>query len=146
MTLGNKAGFFQRTYIQRGVWLSLALLGGCSHATRKEAPPPPVKAQQVVDIGIPACDAYLNSYLACHRAAQIFPADTLQSHYQAMLSSLQQSAADPQVRPYLAGRCVALRQQLEMTLQGRACSAPATTPATPQTHQPASTSPIRTQS
>jgi hypothetical protein len=135
MALGNKAGFFQRTYIQRGLWLALALLGGCSHAARKETPPPPVIVQQAVDIGISACNAYLNSYLACHRAAQIFPADTLQNHYQAMLSSLQQSAADPQVRPYLAGRCVALRQQLEMTLQGRSCAAPATIRATPQTKQ-----------
>jgi hypothetical protein len=146
MTLGNKTGFFRRTYIQQGLWLSLGLLGGCSQAARKEAPPPPVNAQQAVDIGIPACNAYLNSYLACHRAAQVFPADTLQSHYQAMLSSLQQSAADPQVRPYLAGRCVALRQQLEMTLQGRSCSAPTTVHATPQANKPGSAPPIRTQS
>jgi hypothetical protein len=148
MKLGNQAGFFQQTYIGRGLWISLGLLGGCSHAARKETPPPAraTLAAPAVDIGIPACDAYLNSYLACHRAAHIFSADTLQSHYQAMLLSLQQSAADPQLRPYLAGRCVVLRQQLQMTLQGRSCTVPAATGTTSQNAQPASASPMRTQS
>jgi hypothetical protein len=145
MALDNKAGFFQRAYVQSAVWLSLGLLGGCSHAARKPTPPPPPPAVQATDIGIPACNAYLNSYLACHRAAHIFPADALQSHYEAMLSSLQQSAADPQVRPYLPARCVMLRQQLETTMQGQPCTTPATTSAPPQTGQPASTTPIRTQ-
>jgi hypothetical protein len=144
MELGNKAGFFQRTYILGGLWLSLTLLGGCSHAARKEVPPPPTVRPQTVDIGIPACNAYLNDYLACHRAAHIFSPDTLQSHYQAMLSSLQQSAADPQVRPYLAGRCVVLRQQLEMAVTGQSCTASTGNP-TPPAGQPASTAPIRTQ-
>lgn len=137
MALGDKASFFRRTYIQCGFVLSLGLLGGCSHAVRKQAQLPASPAGTAVDIGIPACNAYLNSYLACHRTAHIFPADTLQSHYQVMLSSLQQSAADPQVRPYLAGRCVVLRQQLEATLPGHSCT-PASTSA-------ASSPPIRTQ-
>ncbi|MBE1159767.1 hypothetical protein IGX34_05175 [Dyella sp. 7MK23] len=103
-----------------GLCLLLGLLGGCSHATRKTVPPP--ATPQAVDIGIPACNAYLNRYLACHRAAHIFPADSLQSHYQAMLASLQQSAADPQVHPYLAARCIDMRQQLDAALQGRSCT------------------------
>jgi hypothetical protein len=141
MELGNKAGFFRRTDMRPVFWLALGLLGGCSHAARKETPPTLPATPQAVDIGIPACNAYLNSYLACHRAAHIFPADTLESHYQAMLSSLQQSAADPHVRPYLAGRCVDLRQQLNAALQGRSCTAPGpTSPATP-----ASATPVRTQ-
>jgi hypothetical protein len=146
MDLGNKTGFFRQTVTQRVLWLSLGLLGGCGHAARKEMPPPlPISVQPAVDIGIPACNAYLNSYLACHRAAHIFPADTLQSHYQAMLSDLQQSAADPQVRPYLAARCVGLRQQLDITLQGRSCEAPAAAGTTPQVSKPTSASPTSTQ-
>ncbi|GLQ96282.1 hypothetical protein [Dyella mobilis] len=137
MNLGNETGIFRPTGIRRAVWLSLGLLGGCSHAVRKEAPPPPVP---LVDIGVPACNAYLNSYLACHRAAHILPPSSLESHYQAMLASLRQSAADPQVRPYLANRCIGLTQQLNAALQGRSCS-PASGVAAPTV--PASTTPVR---
>ncbi|GLQ51060.1 hypothetical protein [Dyella flava] len=144
MEPGNKADFFRRTDVRPVFWLALALLGGCSHATRKPTPPS-TPSPQTVDIGIPACNAYLYSYLACHRAAHIFPADTLESHYQAMLLSLQQSAADPRVRPYLAGRCVDLRQQLNAALQGRSCTAPATNADATSQPAPASTTPIRTQ-
>ncbi|QAU23088.1 hypothetical protein EO087_03040 [Dyella sp. M7H15-1] len=143
MTWGNQAGFFQPAYARGLFWLSLGLLGGCSHAAR-QATPTLLTTPQTIDIGVPACNAYLNRYLACHRAANIFPADELESHYQAMLSSLQQSAADPKVRPYLPARCVGLRQELDAAVQDRSCTAPATgTP--PQTGQPASIAPVRTQ-
>jgi hypothetical protein len=142
MVLGNKAGFFRWAYVRHGFWFAFALLGGCGQATRKQASPPIPPTLQAVDIGIPACNAYLNDYLACHRAARIFAPDTLQGHYQAMLSSLQQGAADPQVRPYLAGRCVVLRQQLMASLQASSCAAPVTGP---QTGTPLSAAPIRPQ-
>lgn len=144
MDLGNQAGFFQRAYVRGLFWLPLGLLGGCSHAARKEAPPPPA-APQAVDIGVPACNAYLNRYLACHRAAHIFPADALEAHYQSMLSSLQQSAADPKARLYLPARCIGLRQELDAALQGRSCTDPATASTLHQTGQPGSPTPVRTQ-
>jgi hypothetical protein len=144
MELGNKAGFFQRAYVPGGFLLCAALLAGCGHAVRKSAPPPVQAAPQAVDMGIPACNAYLNRYLACHRAAGIFPADALESHYQTMLSSLQQSAADPKVRPYLPARCIVLRQELNAALQGRSCTAAAAS-APSQAGQPISTAPVRPQ-
>jgi hypothetical protein len=143
MELGNKAGFFRLADVRGLLWLSLGLLGGCSHAARTATPPPSPATPQAVDIGVPACNAYLNRYLACHRVAQIFPADALESHYQAMLSSLQQSAADPKVRPYLPARCIGLRQELDVALQGRSCTTSAGTPA--QAGRPASPPPVRTQ-
>lgn len=106
------------------------LLAGCA-TTRpsRQAAPPPAPA---VVTGIPACDAYLAGYLACHRAAAIFPADQLQAHYQAMRDSLLQASRDPQVRPYLDARCRLLSSQLSQSLQGRTCNAPAAT--TPTAH------------
>lgn len=136
MDLGNKAGFLQRADILAGLCLLLGLLGGCSHGVRKAPAPAPPPAPPTVDIGVPACNAYLNRYLACHSAAHIFPADSLESHYQAMLSSLQQSAADPLVRPYLAARCIGMTQQLDGALQGRSCNAMSAT---------ASSAPMRAQ-
>jgi len=138
MDLADKADFFQQAYGKRGLFLLLGLLAGCGHATRKTLPAPVPTAPQAVDIGVPACNAYLNRYLACHRAAHIFSGDTLESHYQAMLSSLRQSASDPLVRPYLANRCIGMTQQLDAVLQGRPC----TTPAAPAT---ASSAPASTQ-
>jgi len=104
------------------VLLPSLLLLGCSHSVRKPALQPP--AVEAIT-GVPACDAYLGEYLACHRAAGTYPADALQGHYQAMRDTLVQEAADPQVRPYLAHRCQGLVQQLRDTLQGRACAPPA---------------------
>jgi hypothetical protein len=133
VNLGNTAGIFRQPYVYRILWLSLGLLGGCSHAVRK-APAAPPATTAAVDIGVPTCNAYLNRYLACHRAAHIFPADSLDGHYQAMLSSLRQGANDPSVRPYLSNRCLGLTQQLDAALQGRPClpPSPSTTPARPQ--------------
>lgn len=102
------------------------LLAGCAttRPTRPAAPPAPA-----VVTGIPSCDAYLAGYLACHRAAAIFPADQLQAHYQAMRDSLLQASRDPQTRPYLDARCRLLSSQLGQRLQGRSCDTPATAPS-----------------
>jgi hypothetical protein len=129
MDLANEAGFFRQAYMKRSLLLLLGLLAGCSHAARKAPTAPTPVAPAAVDIGVPACNAYLNRYLACHRAAHIFSDDALESHYQTMLSSLQQSASDPLVRPYLAGRCIGMSQQLNAALQGRSCTAAAPTPS-----------------
>lgn len=96
------------------------LLTGC--ATPR--PTPHVTASSG-PTGIASCDAYLSSYLACHRAAGIFPADQLQAHYQSMRDSLQAAARDPLQQPYLDARCQVLSTQLQASLKGRSCSAAA---------------------
>ncbi|BFI95450.1 MAG: hypothetical protein RSP_09600 [Rhodanobacter sp.] len=95
------------------------LLAGCA-TTR---PVRPVASVPPAITGVASCDGYLSSYLACHRAAAIYPADQLQAHYQAMRSSLLQSARDPQVQPYLDARCRLLENQMLQSLQGRTCAA-----------------------
>lgn len=100
------------------------LLAACA-APRPHAPATPPVAPIT---GVPDCDHYLTSYVACHRTAGIFPADQLQTHEQSMRQSLLEAAADPGTRPYLAARCRVLATQLEHALHGRACgSTPNTT-------------------
>ena len=82
--------------------------------------------------GVAACDDYLSSYLACHRAAHIFAPDQLQSRYQAMRTSLLRDSQDPDIRPQLAARCNSLAGQLRDALHGKSCDSDAA---------PASTSP-----
>ncbi|EIM03066.1 hypothetical protein RHOFW104T7_16985 [Rhodanobacter thiooxydans] len=82
------------------------------------------------DTGITACDDYLASYLACHRAAAIFPPNQLQSRYEAMRAGLLRDAKNPDIRPQLAARCNSLASQLRQALHGKTCSegpAPAAT-------------------
>jgi hypothetical protein len=126
MDLANTAGIFRRADIARWSCLALGLyLGGCSQATH---PPvlPPAPPRPIPMTGIASCDAYLNSYLACHRAAGIYGPDALQTHYQAMRASLLQDANDPRVRPYLAYRCAGLTDQLNAALKGRSCTTQST--------------------
>jgi hypothetical protein len=118
---------FPRTSLLVAVGL---LVAGCGQEVRK--PQATVPLQKAALTGIPACDSYLDSYLACHRAAGTYAADTLQTHYQAMRDTLLQEAHDPGVRPYLANRCMGLAQQLQASLQGRAC-APSGAPSTAST-------------
>ena len=76
--------------------------------------------------GIAACDDYLSSYLACHRAAQIFAPDQLQDRYEAMRTNLLRDSQNPEVRPRLAERCNQLSRSLREALHGKSC---ATNPA-----------------
>ncbi|QNK02354.1 hypothetical protein [Dyella telluris] len=71
--------------------------------------------------GIPACDDYLASYVSCHAAAGVYPADQIQSRYEDMRTSLLQDSVDPTTRPQLGARCAALAKQLRATLQGKSC-------------------------
>jgi hypothetical protein len=106
-----------------GMLVALALsVAGCGQGVRK--PQPSVPSQKAALTGIPACDSYLDSYLACHRAAGTYTAEALQTHYQTMRDTLLQEANDPGTRPYLANRCLGLTQQLQASLQGRACTPP----------------------
>lgn len=72
--------------------------------------------------GIPACDDYLSSYLACHRAAGIFAPNQLQSRYEAMRTSLLRDSENPDIRPQLAARCNSLAGQLREALHGKSCA------------------------
>ncbi|GGY16958.1 hypothetical protein GCM10008098_05540 [Rhodanobacter panaciterrae] len=82
--------------------------------------------------GIPACDDYLSSYLACHRAAAIFAPDQLQSRYEAMRTSLLRDSENPDIRPQLGARCNSLATQLRQALHGKSCAAtPAAASSTP---------------
>ncbi|KRE92538.1 hypothetical protein ASG87_00810 [Frateuria sp. Soil773] len=71
--------------------------------------------------GIAACDDYLSSYLACHRAARIYAPDQLEGRYQAMRTSLLRDSQDPDIRPQLAARCNSLAIQLRQALHGKPC-------------------------
>lgn len=123
MELANKAGFSRHAHWTRLSCLTLSLLlTACSHATRKVTLPPAPPPKPVTVTGISPCDAYLDSYLACHRAAGIYTPDTLQTHYQAIRSGLLQDANDPRTRPYLANRCMGLQAQLSAALKGRSCN------------------------
>jgi len=82
--------------------------------------------------GIAACDDYLSSYLACHRAAAIYAPDQLQYRYKAMRTSLLRDSQNPDIRPQLAARCNSLATQLRQALHGKSCAEnPAPTGSTP---------------
>jgi hypothetical protein len=82
--------------------------------------------------GIPACDDYLSSYLACHRAAAIYAPNQLQSRYEAMRTSLLRDSENPDIRPQLGARCNSLATQLRQALHGKSCAAtPAAASSTP---------------
>jgi len=89
---------------------------------------PTVSARLPERTGIAACDDYLSSYLACHRAAQIYAPEQLQSRYEAMRTSLLRDSMDENIRPQLANRCNSLATQLRAALHGKAC-APGPAPA-----------------
>lgn len=82
--------------------------------------------------GIAACDDYLSSYLACHRAAAIFPPSQLQARYEAMRINLLHDSMNPKIRPQLAARCNSLATQLRQALHGKSCDVnPAPTASSP---------------
>lgn len=103
-------------------------------ATAQTAPraAPPIQASPARDrtspagpadqTGIVACDDYLSSYLACHRAAGIYSPQQLPLRYEAMRSSLLRDARNPQIRPQLAARCNSLASQLREALHGKSCA------------------------
>lgn len=72
--------------------------------------------------GIPACDDYLSSYIACHHAAGIFTPGQLPARYEAMRTSLLRDSQNPDIRPQLAQRCNSLASQLREALHGKACA------------------------
>ncbi|HEY9131529.1 MAG TPA: hypothetical protein VIM98_07200 [Dyella sp.] len=95
------------------------------------APTAPSQAVQADKTGIPSCDDYLASYVACHRAAAIYSPDQIESRYEQMRRSLLDDAQDPDMRPQLSTRCAALSNQLRQVLAGKPCSSASTAPAGP---------------
>jgi hypothetical protein len=83
--------------------------------------------------GIPACDDFLSSYVACHRAAAVYTPDEIQPRYEAMRSSLIRDSQDPNTRPQLGARCTALATQLRQALHGKSC-APVTPASSSSAH------------
>ena len=98
--------------------------GNAYHAPRAtvEGNPSQAAANLPEQTGIPACDDYLSSYMACHRAAQIFTPEQLPARYQAMRTSLLRDSMNPDIRPQLAERCNSLATQLRQALHGKACA------------------------
>ncbi|WP_329740784.1 hypothetical protein [Dyella sp. A6] len=108
--------------------LICVLLAACSSQPVRHTPPvnPGTSGPGYAPVtGVPACDAYLASYLACHRAAGIYPSGQTQSHYLAMRRILLHEAQNPATRPYLDGRCASLSNNLRSALHGLNCSGPA---------------------
>lgn len=79
--------------------------------------------------GIRACDDYLDSYKACHRAAGIYSPDTIDKHYRVMRDTLLTESRNPSSRSALAARCVALASLLKKALHGKSCASPPPAPA-----------------
>lgn len=80
--------------------------------------------------GVPACDNYLATYIACHQVAGIYQPDQIEGRYEAMRESLLRDSLDPDIRPQLGNRCTSLANQLHQALHGKSC---ATQPAAPAT-------------
>lgn len=71
--------------------------------------------------GIPACDDYLASYKACHRAANIYAPSDIAHRYTLMRDSLLRDSRDPATRGQMAARCNALATSLRDALHGKSC-------------------------
>jgi hypothetical protein len=97
-----------------------------SSGTTKPRPTAPAQSEASSSLpaktGIAACDDYLASYVACHRAAGIYAPDQIESRYDQMRHSLIEDSQDPDMRPQLGTRCVALANQLHQVLHGKSCS------------------------
>lgn len=90
--------------------------------TTRATAPSSTTATLPQETGIPACDDYLSSYLACHRAAKIYAPDQLQYRYEAMRTSLLRDSQNPDIRPQLGARCNSLANQLRQALHGKSCT------------------------
>jgi hypothetical protein len=92
-----------------------------------------IDANLPTSTGIPACDDYLASYRACHRAAAIYKPDTIEDRYQQMRHTLLRDSADPDMRPQLGNRCNSLASNLKQALHGKSCASDVSEPASAST-------------
>lgn len=97
-----------------------------SSAATKPRPTTPAQPETSSNLpaktGIAACDDYLASYVACHQAAGIYAPDQIETRYDQMRHSLIEDSQDPDMRPQLGTRCVALANQLHQVLHGKSCN------------------------
>ena len=100
--------------------------GASSGSSKSKAAPSQALPDQT---GIPACDNYLNTYIACHQAAAIYPPDQIEGRYEAMRDSLLRDSLDPDIRPQLGNRCTSLANQLHQALHGKSCAPQPVVPA-----------------
>jgi len=84
--------------------------------------------------GIPACDNFLNSYIACHQAAGIYAPDQIEGHYEEMRSALLRDSLNPDIRPQLGNRCTSLANSLHQALHGKSCASQPVAPASGGSH------------
>lgn len=99
--------------------------------SRTAAKPKVARTEALPDqTGVPACDNYLATYVACHQVAGIYQPDQIEGRYEAMRESLLRDSLDPDIRPQLGNRCTSLANQLHQALHGKSC---ATQPAAPAT-------------
>ena len=99
--------------------------------TRAPASKPKTAPSQALpeQTGIPACDNYLNTYIACHQTAAIYAPDQIEGRYEAMRESLLRDSLDPDIRPQLGNRCTSLANQLHQALHGKSCAPQPVVPA-----------------
>ena len=99
--------------------------------TRAPASKPKTAPSQALpdQTGIPACDNYLNTYIACHQVAGIYQPDQIEGRYEAMRESLLRDSLDPDTRPQLGNRCTSLANQLHQALHGKSCAPQPAAPA-----------------
>jgi hypothetical protein len=124
--------------VTMGMLVSL-LVTGCADKPARKPPPAPAAAAaplrttdragpgEANRTGIAACDDYLASYRACHRAAGIFTPDQVEPRYREMRQALLRAAEDPETRQQLPARCDSLARSLRQALHGKSCSAPPAT-------------------
>ena len=100
-----------------------------------EKSPKPAANERPDRTGIAACDDYLDSYKACHRAAGIYRTDDIDNRYNMIRNTLLHDAKDSAARPELAARCNALASTLRQALHGKSCDTD-TAPAEPSSATP----------
>jgi len=115
----------RHTTTATGTRTTTAAASSRSSVAPKPRPTTPVQPETSSGLpaktGIAACDDYLASYVACHRAANIYAPDQIESRYDQMRHSLIEDSQDPDMRPQLGTRCVALANQLHQALHGKSC-------------------------
>ncbi len=93
------------------------------HHAAKTEPTMQTPAGSADMVGVAACDQYLSTYKACHRAAGVYAPDQIDSRYDMMHNTLMRDSKDPAKRASLDERCRALAKQLTDALHGKSCNA-----------------------
>lgn len=132
LLLGGCAGHPQRTETSTSMSPGQPVAPTPEHETRTtrtthSAPTTEAPMQMPTEpadmVGVAACDQYLSTYKACHRAAGIYASDQIDARYDMMRNTLMRDSKDPAKRASLDERCRALAKQLTDALHGKSCNA-----------------------